>query len=66
MGERVAAFLSNHLNKRARAFREALAKQTELKLVCNWLDLLYPYILEAEPLRLFLGSDGKKDKCIVT
>ena len=53
MGERVAAFLSNHLNKHARAFREALTKQTEVKLVCNRLDLLYPYILEAEPLWLF-------------
>ena len=41
-GERVAAFLSNHLNKCAHAFREALKKQTEVIFVCNWLHLLYP------------------------
>ena len=41
-GEGVAAFLSNHLSKCAHAFREALTKQTEVILVCNWLDLFYP------------------------
>ena len=44
MGEGAAAFLNNRLNKRARAFREALKKkkQTEAILVYNWLDLFYP------------------------
>ena len=46
--EGVAAFLSNHLSKCAHAFQEALTKQIEMILVCNWLDLL-----EAEPLWLF-------------
>ena len=41
-GEGVAAFLSNHLSKCAHAFREALTKQTEVMLVCNYLDLFYP------------------------
>ena len=41
-GVRVAAFLGNHLSKCAHAFREALTKQTEVILVCNWLDLFYP------------------------
>ena len=52
-GEAVAAFLSNHLNKCAHTFRQALTKQTDVILVCNWLDLFYPYILEAEPIWLF-------------
>ena len=33
--------------------------KTEVILVCNWLDLFYPQNLEAEPLWLFLSSDGK-------
>ena len=37
----LAAFLSNRLNKCAHAFQEALTKQTEVILVCNWLDLFY-------------------------
>ena len=28
-------------------------------LVCNWLDLFYPLILEAEPPLAFVSSDGK-------
>ena len=40
--EGVPAFISNHLSKCAHAFREALTKQTEVILVCNWLDLFYP------------------------
>ena len=53
----VAAFLSNHLNKCAPAFREALTKQTEVILVCNCLDLFNPEIFGSGTTLAFLSSD---------